>query len=206
MALGLGAGTLFLYFLLHALEAATKISTLGLSGTAVIILASLLFSRVVVGRLSQYAIVTVLSIATFIGGLLGSDSETGVSEIAEKRTETNLAGLFSFGVIGLQGVAFFLIWRWTCADANPTGGFMHAACLGTDRGIVQAVQIEVLRLSGGAWGVGGVLLTIVALLEIQATWRESWLQRRFHSSGLYFWIRPMKDFESSLTEDSEEEK
>lgn len=206
MALGMGAGTFILYFLLHALEAATKISTIGLPGTAAIIVASLLFSKIVVGRLLQYAIVTILSTATFIGGLLGSGSEMNVDEIAEKRTEANLMGVFSFSVIGLMGIAFFLSWRWTCADANPAGGPMHAACLGTDGGLLQTMQIEVLRLSGGAWGLAGVLLIIVALLEARAAWRESWVQRRFHDSGVYFWLRPMKDFESSLTEDFDDEQ
>lgn len=206
MALGMGAGTFFLYFLLHALEAATKISTIGLPGTMAIIVASLLFSKIVVGRLSQYAIVTILSIATFIGGLLGSGTEMDVDEIVRKRTETNLTGLVSLSIIGLLGIAFFLSWRWTCADANPTGGFMYAACLGSDGGIAQTMQIQVLRLSGGAWGLGGVLLTIVALLEARAAWRESWVQRRFRNSGIYFWLRPMKDFESSLTEDFEDEE
>lgn len=175
MALGLGGATFFLYFLLHALEAATKISSVGLPGTAAIVLASLLFSRIVVGRLSQYAVVTLLSIAAFIGQLIRANPETDTAEIEQRRSKTEPWAILSFGVLGVQGISFFLLWRWTCADANPTGGFMHAACMGSDHGIFQTVQIEVLRLSGGAWGVGGVFLTIVALLEVQAAWRGSWL-------------------------------
>lgn len=203
MSFGLGAATFFLYFLLHSLEATTKISSIGLSGTAAIVLASLLFSRIVVGRLSQYAVVTLLSISAFIGQLIVASPETDTDEIEKQRSKTELQAILSFGVLGALGISFFLTWRWTCADANPTGGFMHAVCTGSNHGIFQAVQIEVLHLSGGAWGVGGVFLTIVALLEVQAAWRGSWLQKRFRSSGLYVWLRPMEDFKSSLADDSE---
>lgn len=206
MAFGLGAATLFLYFLLHALEAATKISSIGLPGTAAIVLVSLLFSKVVVERLAQYAIVTLLSVAAFIGQLIVANPETDTTEIEKRQSETEPWAILSFGVLGVQGLSFFLFWRWTCADANPTGGPMYAACMGSNHGTFQAVQIEVLRLSGGAWGVGGVFLTIVALLEVQAAWRESWLQKRFRSSGLYVWLRPMEDFRSSLTDDSENDE
>lgn len=204
------SSTLFAFFALLLLAAATNADEFGVTGVGVTLMVSMVIARVVAGRFWQFAMVSLASTGSVFGKMIKHISEFDTTDSKEFCSEGNIHFIGIMVFLGVVFLSFFYTIEWTCETTTRGSGLMHTACLHYEPGPFRSLLVYLIRVMGGGFGVAGLCFLLVGLLELRFLWRGSTAQRRYRSSSLYSWLHPMaslwKDLKEAEQEDDEQKE